>query len=167
MDTKSLRSAFGTFATGVTVVTVGGPNPHGMTANSFASVSLDPPLLLICVGRDCVMHRALLTRRHFAVSVLAADQEKTARHFADNCRPRGWAEFQSVDWVPGRLTGAPLISGALAYFECKLWETYDGGDHTIFVGKLLSVEEQPDRDAVLFLNGRFRHISSVTEEVAR
>jgi flavin reductase len=165
-DTKLLRRAFGTFATGVTVVTVGGPDPHGMTANSFASVSLDPPLLLICVGHEAVMHRRLLARRYFAVSVLAADQEPLARHFANRWRTLGAAEFTSVDWVPGRCTGAPLISGALAYFECALWRTYEGGDHTIFVGQLLSVQEQAEKDAVLFLHGRFRQLSGVSEEVA-
>jgi flavin reductase (DIM6/NTAB) family NADH-FMN oxidoreductase RutF len=166
VDSGLLRRAFGTFATGVTVVTVGGANPHGMTANSFTSLSLDPPLLLVCVGRDAVMHGRLLAVRHFGVSVLAADQEHLGRHFANRWRTLGPAEFDAVDWVPGRCTGSPLIRGALAFFECALWRTYDGGDHTIFVGRLLSVEEQPDRDAMLFLHGQFRHLSEIPEEVA-
>jgi flavin reductase (DIM6/NTAB) family NADH-FMN oxidoreductase RutF len=158
-DAKLLRRAFGTFATGITVVTVGGANPHGMTANSFTSVSLDPPLVLVCVDREAVMHHSLQTRGLFAVSVLAAQQEPVARHFADRWRTLGPAQFDVVDWVPGRCTGAPLIVGALAHFECALWRSYDGGDHTIFVGRLLSVEKQPDSDAVLFFRGGFRQIT--------
>jgi flavin reductase len=165
-DADLLRSAFGAFATGVTILTVGGRDPHGMTANSFTSVSLDPPLLLVCVGRDAVMHNRLLSTRHFGVSVLAADQEDVARHFANRRRTLGSPEFEAVEWTPGRITGAPLISGALAYFECALWKSYDGGDHTIFVGRLLSCEEAPQRGAVLFMHGRFQHLNAVTEEVA-
>lgn len=164
-DTALLRRAFATFATGVTVVTVGGRSPHGMTANSFTSVSLDPPLLLVCVDREAVMHRSLIAAQRFAVSVLATHQEGVARHFADRRRPLGAAQFDAVDWVPGEFTGAPLIKGALASFECGLWRAYDGGDHTIFVGNLLSAEKQRDEDAVLFLHGRFRQITPVPSEV--
>lgn len=166
MDTNLLRRAFGTFATGVTVVTVGGKAPHGMTANSFASVSLDPPLLLVCVGRDAVMYHSLTAARHFAVSVLSVDQEEVARHFANRWRPLGAAQFDAVDWVPGPRTGAPLIKGALACFECELWRTYDGGDHVIFVGSLLSVDKQQREDAVVFFHGRFHQMLSESNEVA-
>jgi flavin reductase (DIM6/NTAB) family NADH-FMN oxidoreductase RutF len=138
-DSKILRQAFGTFATGVTVVTVGGSTPHGMTANSFASVSLDPPLLLVCIEHDAIMHGCLAAARSFAVSVLASHQEGIARRFADRWRPLGLAQFDNLDWLPGPLTGAPLITGAQAHFECDLWRSYDGGDHTIFVGRLLAL----------------------------
>lgn len=159
-DTKLLRRAFGTFATGVTVVTVGGVVPHGMTANSFASVSLDPPLLLVCVGVDAVMHQRLITEKVFGVSVLGSGQEQLARHFANRWRSLGNAEFESVDWTPGPRTGTPLITGALAHFECALDRIYGGGDHTIFVGRLLTVLEQPERDAVTFFNGKFRQLTA-------
>lgn len=158
-DTTRLRQAFGAFATGVTVVTVGGTNLHGMTANSFTSVSLDPPLLLVCVDRKAVMHDRLLATRTFGISVLAADQEDVARHFANRWRPLGAAQFDAVAWTPGRLTGAPLINGALASFECDLWRAYDGGDHTIFVGGLLSVDQRQAEGAVLFHYGQFRQLS--------
>lgn len=165
-DEKWLRRAFGAFATGITVVTVGGCSPHGMTANSFASVSLDPPLLLVCVDRSAVMHSSLTTTGRFGVSVLAAEQEEVARHFANRCRPLGAAQFDAVDWVPGPRTGAPLIQGALAWFECALWRAYDGGDHTIFVGSLLSVDRRQEQDAVLFFHGRFRRLNPEPSEVA-
>lgn len=165
-DQTLLRRAFGEFATGVTVVTVAGRSPHGMTANSFASVSLDPPLVLICVDRHALMHAGLDEAQHFGVSVLARHQEHVARHFANRRRPLGPAQFDAVDWVPGRLTGVPLISGALARFECRVWRGYDGGDHTIYIGRLLSLEQPAaGADALLFHGGRFRQLSPEPSEV--
>ncbi len=166
VDTTLLRRAFGTFATGVTVVTVGGDTPHGMTANSFTSVSLDPPLLLVCVAQGAVMHQILSDTGSFGVSVLAADQEPVARHFANRWRPLGAAQFDPVDWRPGLHSGAPLIAGALANFECGLWRSYDGGDHTIFLGNLLSLDRSTEQDALLFFEGRYREIVPDRKEVA-
>jgi flavin reductase (DIM6/NTAB) family NADH-FMN oxidoreductase RutF len=158
LNARQLRRAFGAFATGVTVVTVGGATPHGMTANSFTAVSLDPPLVLICVERDAIMHGALVSARTFAVSVLAADQESVARHFSSRRRPLGVRQFDVVDCMVGASTGAPLIIGALAHFECELWRAYDGGDHTIFLGHLLSSDSAGSDAALLFLNSEFRQL---------
>lgn len=155
MDTNLLRRAFGAFATGVTVVTVGGGTPHGMTANSFTSVSLDPPLVLICVGHEAIMHGLLPAAHDFGVSVLASDQEGVARYFADRNRPLGQEQFDLVDWLPGPHTGAPLIKGALAHFECAVRSRHEGGDHSIFVGQLLSVERHDGVDALVFHQGKF------------
>lgn len=163
VDTKLLRRAFGAFATGVTVVTTGGATPHAMTANAFASVSLDPPLVLICVDRDAFMHGTLVTTGEFGVSVLAAHQESVARHFADRRRPLGLAQFDAVDWRPGPVTGAPMIDGAIAHFECEMWRSYDGGDHSIFIGKLVSLGRQAD-EALLFCHGRFRQLDPERSE---
>ncbi|MGE5830594.1 MAG: flavin reductase family protein, partial [Micromonosporaceae bacterium] len=154
-DSQLLRQCFGAFATGVTVVTVGGTHPHGMTANSFTSVSLDPPLVLVCVGLEAHMHGLLLGNERFGVSVLASDQEAAARHFASRARQPGAAQFDAVKWLPGRASGAPLLAGAAAHFECEVWETYDGGDHTIFVSRLLTLARRADADVLVFLNGRF------------
>jgi len=150
----ALRRAFGTFTTGVTVVTVGAPVPHAMTANSFTTVSLEPALALVCVGRDAVMHPALAESGRFGVSVLADWQEGVARHFADNNRPLGIRQFDAVDWTPGPTTGVPLIRGALAHFELELWRSYDGGDHSIFVGELVAFTHQSG-DPLIFHRGRF------------
>lgn len=109
LDEKQLRGTFGAFPTGVTVVTVGGDAPRGMTANSFTSVSLAPPLVLFCVNKDAVMHRSLDQSSTFSVSVLGAGQEVVARHFANRSRPAGAGQFESVDWTPGRVGDAPLI----------------------------------------------------------
>jgi flavin reductase (DIM6/NTAB) family NADH-FMN oxidoreductase RutF len=154
-DTESLKRAFGAFATGVTVVTVGGRTPHGMTANSFTSVSLRPPLVLVCVDRQAIMHRRICLG-FFGISVLAAHQEEVARHFADLHRPLGEAQFDGIECVPGRLTGAPLISGAVAHFECELWRNCDGGDHTIVIGRLLSFDHAARGTGLLFVQGRLR-----------
>lgn len=151
---RQLRRVFGAFATGVTVVTVGGVMPHGMTANSFTSVSLNPPLVLVCVNRSATMHDALTTTGSFAVSVLAAHQEGIARHFADR-RPRGLTQFAPIDWSPGSRTGAPLLSGALAWFECGLAGTYDGGDHSIFLGRLMSMARCENGVPLLFFDSQF------------
>jgi flavin reductase (DIM6/NTAB) family NADH-FMN oxidoreductase RutF len=157
-DPGQLRTVFGCFATGVTVVTVGGGNPHGMTANSFTSVSVHPPLILVCVQQDATMHDALLASGSFAVSVLAAHQEGVARYFANRRRPLGIAQFDAVEWSPGAQTGAPVIHGSVAWLECGLWRTYDGGDHSIFIGHLLSMGRREDGGALLFVSGRFRQL---------
>jgi flavin reductase (DIM6/NTAB) family NADH-FMN oxidoreductase RutF len=153
-DAKLLRRTFGAFASGVSVVTVGGTQPHAMTATSFTWVSLEPPLILICVGRGATMHSSLSVG-FFGVSVLASDQEPVARQFADSWRALGSPQFDGVDYQPGRLTGVPLIGGALTRFECELWSTCDGGDHTIFIGKVLSLEPPADDGALLFFRGQF------------
>jgi flavin reductase (DIM6/NTAB) family NADH-FMN oxidoreductase RutF len=165
-DRKALRTVLGAFATGVTVVTAEGDDaPHGMTANAFTSVSLDPPLVLICIDRDAVMHQVLSTTGHFGVSVLAGEQEAIARHFANRRRVRGAAEFDAVDCRPGPLTGVPLITDALASLECQVWRSYDGGDHTIFLGRLLSMERRDDGEVLAFFDGRFCHLDLDRSEV--
>lgn len=155
LDRFGLRRVFGRFTTGVTVMTTGGHVPHGMTANSFTSVSLSPPLVLICVLRETAMHEAVLDRKSFAVSVLAAQQEGLARYFADRRRPHGDQEFAPVDWSPGRFTGSPVVAGALAWLECSLTATYDGGDHSIFLGEVLDMGLRDEDDALLFYDGVF------------
>ncbi|MBB0243379.1 flavin reductase [Streptomyces alkaliphilus] len=165
-DPARLRRAFGAFATGVTVVTVGGASPRGMTANSFTSVSLDPALVLLCVGREAVMQGRLAEEGTFSVSVLGAGQEDVARHFANRSRPMGADQFDAVDWLPGRAAGAPLIAGAVAHFECVKWRTYDGGDHAIHLGRVLTLDELPDRDPLVFHRGAFRQLVPPSREGA-
>lgn len=163
-DTRQLRGAFGAFATGVTVVTVGGRAWRGMTANSFTALSLDPPLVLVCVGKEAVMHGSLTGAEDFSVSVLAAGQEDIARHFADPTRPAGLSQFATVGWEPGRATDAPLIAGADAHFECVRQEVHDGGDHTIFIGRVVAARKQaPAADTMVFRGGRFRGLAEERE----
>jgi flavin reductase (DIM6/NTAB) family NADH-FMN oxidoreductase RutF len=155
-DGKVLRSVFGKFATGVTVVAAGREVPCGMTANSFTSVSVLPPLVLVCVNRTAAIHQAVLESGSFAVSMLSAHQEHIARYFADRSRPRGLAEFDSVDWMPGPGTGSPTIDGALGWLDCSLAASYDGGDHAIFLGSVLASGCGPAHDPLLFFGGFHR-----------
>lgn len=155
-----LRETMRQFATGITVLTTGGDSIHGMTANAFSSVSLDPPLVLCCVAHTASMHSAITTARHFAVSILGSDQEHLARYFTNKQRPRGRAEFDSVRWYPGTHTGAPLLADSLAWLECRVVRDYDGGDHTIFVGEVLGADVASDRDPLLFFGGAFHQVSA-------
>jgi len=150
-----LRAVFGTFATGVTIITSGRDPSHGMTANAFTSVSLDPAMVLVCVKRTSIMHSTILTHGTFAISILASDQEEVARYFANSARPRDDREFQTIPYQPGVHTGLPVITGGLGWIECKLAAVHDGGDHSIFVGSVLDLGHSGKRDALVFHTGRF------------
>lgn len=157
----SLRQTMARFASGVIVLSVGEPEVHAMTANAFGSVSLDPPLVQCSVAHTAVMHGNLTRARSFGVSILSADQEPIARRFADKSRPLGMAQFDGVDWDPGPLTGAPLLSGALAWMECKLVESYVAGDHSLFLGEVLSsTTGEEDASALLFYGGQLLQMAS-------
>jgi flavin reductase (DIM6/NTAB) family NADH-FMN oxidoreductase RutF len=157
----SQREVMAQFATGVTVLTAGGRDGHGMTANAFTSVSLEPPLVLCCVAKAARMHEVIMSARSFAVSVLAGDQQEVARHFADSRRPRGQAQFDAIEWVRGPRTGTPLVAGALGWLECELVKVYGGGDHSIFVGEVLEATRGVGDSALLFHGGRFEHTGTV------
>ncbi|MGH8917369.1 MAG: flavin reductase family protein [Actinomycetes bacterium] len=146
------------FATGVIVLTVGGEHIHGMTANAFGSVSIEPPLVQCSVARSAVMHIAVSSAGRFAVSIMAADQRHLAEYFADRRRPLGPDQFSTVAWKPGPRTGAPLLTGALAWLECELVESYRGGDHSIFLGAVLGASRGPDRPSLLFFDRNYHEI---------
>jgi flavin reductase (DIM6/NTAB) family NADH-FMN oxidoreductase RutF len=152
---SALRSVLGRFATGVTVVAAGQGTPCGMTANAFTSVSLEPPLILVCVDRSAAIYETVLAAGSFSVSMLSASQEHLARYFADHSRPRGPEEFSAIEWSPGPSTGAPILHGALAWLECTLVNSYDGGDHEIFIGSVQASGFGPSQDALVFFGGSF------------
>lgn len=154
VEAAALREVMSQFATGITVLTAGGEHSHGMTANAFTSVSLDPPMVLCCVAHTARLHNAVLTTGGFGVSVLGAEQESVARYFASRNRPAGMAQFDQVDWFPGRSTGAPLLAGSLAWLECELSEVYEGGDHSIFLGSVLNAARGAGQ-MLLFFGGGF------------
>lgn len=160
-DTATQREVMARFATGVVLLTTGGENVHGMTANAFTSVSLEPELVLCCVDHGAVMHKTMGAAERFGVSVMSAEHRGLARHFADKNRPLGDAQFTDVDWAPGPRTGAPLLSNALAWLECEVAETFEAGDHTIFLGRTLAAWQGSTGDGLLFFDGRF---SGVTRE---
>lgn len=159
-EQNELRAVMGHFATGVTVLTAGGEQAHGMTANAFTSVSLSPPMVLACVSRAARMHEAIQSAGAFAVSILDGDQIELARYFADWRRPAGMAQFDAVDVRIGALTGSPLLTGALAWIECTLAEVYDGGDHAIFLGNVLGCGRGQGTTALSFYGGTYHRLDS-------
>lgn len=156
VEQRALRDVMGQFATGVTVLTAAGEFPHGMTANAVTSVSLEPPLVLCCVAHTARLHKSVIAAGGFGVSVLGAEQEGVARYFANRNRPSGAEQFDSVDWFPGQHTGAPLIAGSLAWLECELSEVYAGGDHSIFLGSVLTASRGGGQ-VLMFHAGGFHH----------
>ena len=153
IETGDFRRALGAFATGITVITTLGPRgePVGLTANSFNSVSLDPPLVLFSVGRHARSLTAFLSSHHFAVNILRAGQEKLSNQFAQS---KG-EKFKDVDFITWD-SGCPILKDALACFECKIRHTYRGGDHIILVGEVLKILSDPEGEALLFFRGRYR-----------
>jgi flavin reductase (DIM6/NTAB) family NADH-FMN oxidoreductase RutF len=134
IDPASFRQLMGHFATGVTVVTAAVPEgkPSGMTVNSFSSVSLDPPLVSICIDREADMHTTLTNAAGFVVNILRSDQETISRRFAASSPDR----FSGVGF---RLSsgGHPIIEGVLAHIECIAYKLIDAGDHSVFLGSVV------------------------------
>lgn len=153
------RRVLGHFASGVTVVTTwdAAGQPAGLTASSFTSVSLDPPLVLVCVARTAQSYQALHAHGRFAVNVLHRDHEQLARRFASST---GAAEkFVGTTYRPGTL-GLPVLENALAEIECTTVHAYPAGDHTIFVGRVEAAECRGDSglEPLLYYRGRFHRL---------
>jgi flavin reductase (DIM6/NTAB) family NADH-FMN oxidoreductase RutF len=156
------RAAARRFGTGVTVLTVpaGGARPaHGMTANAFMTVSLRPPLVGVGVRGDGQTSRAVRDRGSFGLSVLAAGQRDLAVHFADPERAPGPAQFAGIGWRPGAATGAPLLAGALAWFECSVAGTVEAGDHELVLGHVLTVDRGAAAEPLLFFDGGYHRVA--------
>jgi flavin reductase (DIM6/NTAB) family NADH-FMN oxidoreductase RutF len=135
-DSKKQRKIMGQFATGVTVVTTGGKaGQHGLTANAVASLSLDPPLVLVAVDKSAHSIAYLRKNRCFAVNILRLDQESISHRFA---RP-GPKDFSDMNIITG-LTAAPILPDCVAYVDCRVVEILPGGDHEIFVGEIVGGE---------------------------
>ena len=150
-DARRFRSALGAFATGVTIVTTRDADGHdvGLTANSFNSVSLDPPMVLWSLARSARSLPAFLAATHFAVHVLAADQEDLSLRFST----RGGERFAGLDLERGA-EQVPLLRGCSARFQCRTAFRHEGGDHIIFVGAVDSFD-QSDRPPLIFHGGRY------------
>jgi flavin reductase (DIM6/NTAB) family NADH-FMN oxidoreductase RutF len=153
---QELRQAAGCFATGVTVVTSRqGEHGYGMTANSFTSVSLDPPLVLVCVIAGTEGSDVIEQNGNFAVNILAVDQEPISRYFASKDRPRGPDSFRDVSHRVG-VTGCPIIDGVAGHLDCTLVASHMAGDHVIFVGEVQALDVAPDRAPLVFHGGGYR-----------
>jgi flavin reductase (DIM6/NTAB) family NADH-FMN oxidoreductase RutF len=156
------RTALRCFAAGVTIVTTRDRQgrPQGLTASAFTSVSLDPPLVLVCVDHSATAHPDFRTRGWFAVNVLRREQEALSRRFALS----GEDKFQGVPWHDGE-AGLPLLDGALATLECRIVEAHEAGDHTIFIGQVETASVVGGRPLVYF-HGAYHSLTADTGAAA-
>ncbi len=154
-EPRTLRDALGCFATGVTVVTCFDEEnrPLGLTANSFTSVSLDPPLLLVCVHKEAASAEALTKAEHFAVNVLQTGQQPASIRFSTRAEDR----FGNNDWSPGEY-GAPVLEKSLGVFECAAHGMHDGGDHHMLIGRVVKARFDACLDPLLYFRGSYRRL---------
>lgn len=149
---RAFRTVLGRFATGVTVVTAMTPDgPVGMTCQSFASVSLDPPLVLFCPARTSRAWPRIKESGRFCVNLLAHDQAEISSVMAS----RGIDKFAGVGWTPSRVTGSPLLTGVLGYVDCDLWAVHEAGDHFVVIGEVRDLGSTEAPHALLFYEGRY------------
>ncbi|MBX0314674.1 flavin reductase family protein [Planococcus glaciei] len=152
MDDLLFRKAMGKFATGVTVLTTAHEGDiHGMTANGFMSVSLDPKLVVISIGHKARFLEKVTQSQRFAVNILAEDQEPLSRHFAG--RPQGEVEFATLD-------GLPVLDGAVARITCEVASTHVEGDHTLFIGRVTAIEFE-EKNPLLFYSGQYHEVKAL------
>jgi flavin reductase (DIM6/NTAB) family NADH-FMN oxidoreductase RutF len=155
VTSEEFRRACGRFATGVTIASVLDANgsPHGLTVNSFTSVSLDPPLILICLGHAVTCIDAFRSSRHFGINVLAEGQQALSDRFAR----KGQDRFEGLEWYRGP-SGVPLLEGVLAAIECRVHQRFTSGDHDIFVGEMIHMRASEGRP-LLYFAGRYRGLA--------
>ena len=156
IETPEFRRVLGHWPTGVAVVTARGAEglPNGLTANAITSVSLDPPLVLVCVNVGADTHAAIEGSGRFAINVLPAEAESLARRFADHGR---LDKFQGVGWR-AEISGAPVLDRALAWVDCAVVGAYPGGDHTVFVGRVLGADGRSG-EPLLFYRGGYGRVT--------
>jgi len=148
------RNILGNFATGVTIVTTRvGDSTHGMTANAFSSLSLDPPLVLVCVDKTANSHELIAEAGFYAVNILSRGQQDISDEFARKAEGR----THSIDHLAHRfgVTGAPLLEGCLAYLDCRVTDAYEGGDHTIYVARVEDGAITLEGDPLIFFRARY------------
>ncbi|WP_169747920.1 flavin reductase family protein [Pseudonocardia acaciae] len=151
MDERLFRDTVGRFASGIVIVTgVHDGTPRGMTCQSFASLSTEPPQVLFCLARSSASWRGIRDSGRFSINVLADDQQWLSDRFART----GADKFDNVAWQPGE-NGAPLFEGCLAHIECDLRTVYDGGDHDIAVGSVRSVRSAVGSSPLLYFRGSY------------
>ena len=155
IDKNELRRIMGHFATGVTVITTISPEgtPYGLTANAFMSVSLEPPLLLISVDKKAESYPYFEQSKVFTINILRDEQESLSRRFAVS----GGNKFEGVAFHRGA-NNVPILDDTLAHVECRLYASYEGGDHTLYLGEILEAETREGRP-LLFYRGGYRAFS--------
>ena len=155
VSSEEFRRACGRFATGVTIASVLDANgaPHGLTVNSFSSVSLDPPLILICLGHAVTCIDAFRESRHFGINVLAESQRELSDRFAR----KGQDRFEGIEWYRGE-SGVPLIPGVLAALELRVQQRITSGDHDIFVGEMIHAR-CTEGEPLIYYASRYRRLA--------
>lgn len=157
MDDRKFRVALGKFATGITVITTEfDGDVHGMTANAFMSVSLDPKLVVISIGERAQMLEKIKHSKKFAVNILSADQQELSKIFAGQTKEKRDISFD-------RLGDTPVLKGAIAQLICEVVNEHIEGDHTLFIGKVVKLQLE-EKDPLLFFNGQYRTL--LTEELS-
>ena len=154
-DGRELRNALGCFATGVCVITTLSESQQalGMTANSFSSVSLDPPLVLWSLQNNSDVYDVFARPRYFAINVLSSEQREHSNQYAR----KGQHLLEPAHFHLGR-NGAPLLRDALASFECELYAAHEGGDHLIIIGRVIQMRQRPSGNPLLFYAGGYREL---------
>jgi flavin reductase (DIM6/NTAB) family NADH-FMN oxidoreductase RutF len=168
LNSSEFRKAMGCFATGVTIITVDlnaevHGEVHGMTANAFASVSLDPPLVLVCVDHNASTHAHLHAKKRFGINVLSDDQRAISEYYARPTRSHENAEAEAGARFDRTKHGTPMLHGSLAYLECRLHSAEVAGDHTIFIAEVEDVVVR-EGEPLLFFRGKYRKVG---QEVAK
>ena len=164
LNPTEFRKAMGAFATGVTIITVDlDDEVHGMTANAFTSVSLDPMLVLVCVDHSTRTHAHLHAKKRFGINVLCADQMAISEYYARPERSHEHAEAEAGARFDRTRHGTPMLDGALAFLECRLESVQEAGDHSIFIAQVEDVVVR-EGDPLLFFRSVYRKIG---EQVTR
>jgi flavin reductase (DIM6/NTAB) family NADH-FMN oxidoreductase RutF len=155
IDRASFKRVLGSLAAGVTIVTTLGEDgrPYGLTATAFTSVSLDPPLVLVCVDKRSESHPHFLARRIFAVNLLAAEQQELSNRFAVS----GGEKFADLR-VTRAVSGAPVLSGCLGYVDCTIVNSIGAGDHTILIGQVEAADIQEGGEPLVYFRSAYRRI---------
>jgi flavin reductase (DIM6/NTAB) family NADH-FMN oxidoreductase RutF len=162
LSTSDFRKAMGCFATGVTIITIDQDGEvHGMTANAFTAVSLDPVLMLVCVDQRARTHAHLHERKRFGVNVLSGDQQAISEYYAGSSETHQHPETAGARFDRTE-HGTPVLQGALAYLECRLHSTQTAGDHTIFIAEVEQVKVR-DGDPLLYFRSRYRDIDALKQ----
>jgi flavin reductase (DIM6/NTAB) family NADH-FMN oxidoreductase RutF len=158
LNPAEFRKAMGCFATGVTIITLDlDGEVHGMTANAFASVSIDPLLVLVCVDHNTRTHAHMQAKKRFGINVLGEDQRAISEYYARPARTHEHAEAEAGARFDRTKHGTPRLQGALAYLECRLHSSEEAGDHTIFIAEVEDVEVR-EGDPLLFFRGKYRKV---------
>lgn len=161
IDGARLRAIIGSFVTGVTIITVTDTdgNPRGLTANAVSSLSLDPPLLLAAIDHKVDTYPHLVEGGHFAVHILRADEH--GKELSNRFAGKGEEKFQDVSYQ-NKASGAPIFDNCLAWLDCQTETTYEGGDHTIFIGRVIDGQRKEEvDDPLVFYLGKYRGLAPI------